>query len=622
MTVSGMGYAPAFHPAQACAAETKAAIAAGLSKAIFTTIGSVLARPLVAWVESFGWLDPDTYSVMSKYTENLTQKAKDGKLHDATGRDSDIDSLITILTREGKGNAMVLGEAGVGKTALVEGLAYRIAHSDEPGNEKSIPEEFKNKKIIKVNMVSLIAGNAYNANNMNGAVNRIRALFEKAEKDPDIILFIDEFHQVASFAELCKTYLDRGTVHIIAATTVAEYNQYIARDPALERRFTKVTLKEPTQHETVEILKNLREDIQLKNHVSINDSALLSAVKLTGMYMKNRTYPDKAIDVVSSAAKSVSQKNSSSDIPGFVPKVTEEDIKVVISNETGTPLGKISNLEKDLLDSMEERVKRSVIGQEKAVKAACAAVRKSRVSPVSSSKPRSTMLFTGTSGVGKSALAERIGKEYNNLIKLDLSQSDLSTDFLEKVWKRPYSVVLFDNIDRTHEGNYNKLRGILENGYTYDQNKRKVDFTNSIIIMTANIGDDILLSNDSQNSKAKVVDKVESLLGSRFCGRLDKIVVFNKLSKESVKEILRISTDELESKLSSENINFKVEQDVIDNLSNIEINHKFGAHQFKKVVLEKLEEPLFEFIAKGSLNSGDSVTCSMVNNKITFNINK
>ena len=268
-----------------------------LSREVIHCVLKVFSTPIMQIAQASGWLDPDTWSVMSQYCEDLTEQAKMGKIHPAIEREEEMDSMIDILSRNGKGNPCVIGEAGVGKTAIVEGLAYRIAKGD-------VPEDFKNKRIIKVNMVSLIAGKSYNHG--DGAVGRIRALFDAAAKDPDIILFMDEFHQIVqcNAAELFKTFLDRGNVKMIAVTTASEFKNYIGKDPALERRFTKVHVKEPNELQTYNILKGIKK-VLVGDNVEVPDEVLMTTVKLTGKYMKNRTYPDKAIDVVASAAKAV-----------------------------------------------------------------------------------------------------------------------------------------------------------------------------------------------------------------------------------------------------------------------------------------------------------------------------
>ncbi len=601
---------------------------------IFNTVGSAVARPLVDLAQSTGWLDPDTYSVMSQYCEDLTEYAKMGKLHDAIGRDKEINSMIDILTRNGKGNPCVVGDSGVGKTALVEGLAYRISQ----GN---VPDDFKNKKIIKVNMVNLIAGKSYN--NGNGAVGRMRALFDKAKEDKDVILFIDEFHQVVqcNAAELFKTYLDRGEIKVIAATTTSEYG-YISKDPALERRFTRVFLEEPNKYETLEILKCLRKEIEKIDGVKISDESLLASVELTGQYMKSRSYPDKAIDVVNSAVKSVCRKNKLSSNPGALLVVSEEDIKSVVSSETNIPLGNISDLEFSLLNSMDERIKCNISGQDEAVKVVCDAVRRGRSGIRYFSRPRASFLFTGTSGVGKTALAEALGIEVGSLIKIDMSQynsrnalSELigskingyKGELTEKVWKKPYSVVLFDGIEKADSSVLNIILGIIENGNVVDSSGNKVDFTNTIVVMTTNVGEKLILNEDKNtendgNTKNKVLSEINSVFGNELSNRVDDILVFNKLDKKDLKKIAEIFISSLESKLNAENISLKISEDVYEYISKIEINHKIGARQIRRIVCEKMEKEIAKLIIEKKVEKGSTIICNTGKDGIEFEVQK
>ncbi len=577
---------------------------------VLNTIFSAIVRPIVEMFQATGWLDPDTYSVMSEYCEDLTEYAKAGKLHDAIGRDKEIEELIDILTRDGKGNPCVVGDPGVGKTALVEGLAYRIAI-------ENVPDEFKNKKIIKVNMVNLIAGKAYN--NGGGAVGRMRALFDKAREDPNIILFIDEFQQVVqcNAAELFKTYIDRGDIRVIAATTISEYS-YISKDPALERRFTKVVLEEPSKNETLEILKSRKDELELKYSVKISENAILTAVNLSERYMKNRKNPDKAIDILNSAVKIVCRKNKISVAPpnnsnnrqnpvAFItPIVTEEDVKNVVAAETSIPMGDISENDAKRLKTMDERIKKCIVGQDEAVKALCDAIRRGRIGISASSKPLASFLFTGTSGVGKTALAETLGEEVGNLVKIDISQYSSQNLLTESVLKKPYSLVLFDGLEKSDRSTLDMISCLLENGYVKDSSGNKVDFTNTIVIMTTN----------------KIRTELDRAYGNEFLNRVDDILVFNKLTRPDFEKIAQKFVDMLEKRLSSGNLNLKISKKVIDFISNVEIDHELGAYQLRRIICEKIERPFAKFITEGKAKKGDYIICDVGIDGITFEVQK
>lgn len=578
----------------------------------------VFSTPLLQIAQASGWLDPDTWSVMGQYCEDLTEQAKMGKIHDAVGRDKEIDSMINILSRNGKGNPCAIGDAGVGKTALVEGLAYRIAKGD-------VPEDFKNKRIIKVNMVSLIAGKSYNRG--DGAVGRIRALFDSAAEDPNIILFMDEYHQIVqcNAAELFKTFLDRGNIKIIAATTAAEYKKYIAKDPALERRFTKVFVREPNELETYNILKGIK-NVLVGDNVEISDELLMTTVKLTGKYMRNRTYPDKAIDVVASAAKAVLRKNSNSANPLGVLTITEKDIISVISSDTNIPLGDVSENESKSLDSLEKRIGDCVKGQSEAVKSVSEAIRRSRAGISENSKPRASFLFTGTSGVGKTLLAHHAGKEFGNIIKVDLEQGCSKDSFMEKVWKDPYSVVVFDKIEKADSHMISVLSSILENGYAFDASGNKVDFTNTIIIMTTNVGEKSILNfsdkEDRVALKKRITTEAEDFFGTTFVNHIDEIIIFNKLNSDSYREIAKMLLDLLDHNMKDKKINIKFDESVINYISSMNINHSSGAYQLKKLIREQIEKPVANMIVKGKIEKFDTVTCLYADGKIQFNVVK
>ena len=585
-------------------------------------VGNVIRAiriPLMQIIQAKGWLDPDTYSVVDQYCVDLVQEATMGKLHAAIGREQQTENMINILTRSGKGNPCVIGEAGVGKTALVEGLAYKIAKGD-------VPDDFKNKRILKVNMVSLIAGKAYN--NGAGPVGRMRALFETAAKDPNIILFIDEFHQIVqcNAAELFKTYIDNGDIKIIAATTNNEYNTYIAKDPALDRRFTKVLVEEPSEAQTLEMLKGISYKFEEDGHVRISEEALVAAVELTGKYMKNRSYPDKAIDVVGSAAKSVYRENTLLANPLDVVTVTEKDIQKIISGETGIPMGEISASEAEALRLLEKRIGGYIKGQEEAVASVSNAVRRSRAGMSDSSKPRASFLFAGTPNVGKTALAQRLGNEIGSCIRVDLGQEFSKRSLIDKVLQKPYSVVVFDKLERANVSTLNIISEILENGYIFDSAGHKVDFTNTIVAITTNIGSKAILDSADDDDKAVVkknaLEEINKCLGETFVNQIDEVVVFNKLNSESFKEIVKIFVNSFERSMLKQGIKVKVDESVINLISSVKINHRLGTNQIRNAISEHIKKPIAKFIVDGKIKANYAVDCICTDEgKIEFKIN-
>lgn len=581
------------------------------------SVARVVRMPIMQIIQAKGWLDPDTWSVMDQYCEDLTQQAKEGKLHDAIGRDKQIESMMNILTRNGKGNPCVVGDAGVGKTALVEGLAYRIAQGD-------VPDSFKNKRIIKVNMVSLIAGKAYN--NGAGPVGRMRALFETAKKDPNIVLFIDEFHQIVqcNAAELFKTYIDNGDVKIIAATTNSEYNEHVSKDPALDRRFTKVFVEEPNEIETLKILDGISYKFKENGHICIPQETLVAAVELTGRHM-NGPFPDKAIDILGLAVRRVDEKNKRLAHPLDIVTVTEKDIQKEISDATGIPLGEISENEGTLLRSLEKRMEYYIKGQKEAIKAVSDAIRRSRTGMSDNSKPRASFLFVGTPNVGKTALAQCLGSELKSCIKIDVGQ-EFSREFLiNQVRKKPYSAFVFDNLEEASVATLRTILEILRNGYILDRYGHKTDFTNTMVVITTNIGSKAILDSTDKDDKAvikkNVLNELNKCLGETFVNQVDDILVFNKLNSESFKDIIKIFVGSFERDMLKQGVKIKVDESVINYISSVEINHKLGSRQARDIIREMLRKPIAKLMIDKKIKPNCTVNCIYTDGKeIEFKI--
>ena len=567
-----------------------------LADLIGRTVGDIFFR----FLDAFGLLDLEAWFIHSRYGEDLTESAREGKLHDCIERDKEIDDMLHFLLNEDKGNIMITGPAGAGKTALVEGLAYRIAKGD-------VPEYFKNKRIIRINMVSLIAGNTYTGSDRAAA--RVRAMLEAAERDPDIILFIDEFHQMAKInvADLFKTFLERGRVKMIAATTTAEY-EYIKKDEAVVRRFTPVVVNEMTKEQTLNVLNSLKPEIQNKYNVRVSNDAISAIVEYTDKYMRNKTFPDKAISVLYTTSKMASVENQNAAV---IPVVTRDDIISFVSREVRIPLGNITSDEQRTLDSLEKRVKNTIIGQDKAVKKLCKAVKNSRSEIKNYNKPHISLFFTGTSGVGKRKLAEAVGKEIDSFIEVDFSNytgSDAMEQLFsskifgyngrlaEKISRKPYSVVFFDNLEKAHPNTIKSVLSIIRKGYTLDSKGNEVDFRNAFVVINSKIGEKEMLECKScqptDEVTAKIDKKIIEKFGEDFFDSLDDVVVFNKLDKDSVKKILDINLNDFEKTLDYKNIEIKVPEEVREFLYNLPIDHKFGMESIDKYLFKYIIKPL------------------------------
>ncbi len=601
-----------------------------LSKLFQDAFGNLASR----LIESTGIFDFDTWFIFSRYGENLVESAKEGKIHDCVERDKEIDNLLQVLLNEDKGNAIITGAAGVGKTALIEGLAYRIAKGD-------VPEYFKNKKIIRINMVALIAGDTYTGSEK--AMARMRAMLKAAESDPDVILFIDEFHQIVNMnaAQLFKTYVERNRVKMIAATTTSEY-EYIRIDEALVRRFQEVIVNEPSKYQMMKILNGLKPDIEKKYNIKITNDAISATIEYTDRYMKNKTFPDKALNVIYNVSKIASTNNEQIQKDGKampVPIVTRNDVISAISRDVRIPLGEITPKEQEFLDSMEQRVESIVVGQHKAVKKLCGAVRNSRSGVRYSERPNSSLFFTGTSGVGKSKLAQVVGNEIDGLIEIDFSdytESDAIKRLLnskifgyngglaEKISRKPYSVVLFDNLEKAHPNTIKSIVSILKKGYILDAKGNEVDFRNAFIVINSKIGEEEMLSCDSCTPTDEVIEKINQKIinhfGEDFFDSLDDVVVFNKLDKDSMSKITDVILDTFENILSDKNIRITVTKEVRDYIYNMPIDDKLGSTSFDRFLSKNIFGILNKAMINKKIKENSSVSYVLNNGKIELKV--
>lgn len=630
---------------------------------------------------------------LDAFGRDLTKMAKDGKLDPVIGRKNEIERVIQILSRRTKNNPVLLGEAGVGKTAIVEGLAQKIVAGD-------IPEVLKDKRIIILDLALMVAGTKYRGQ----FEERIKAVMDEIKRSEDVMVFIDELHTLvgAGGAEgaidasnILKPALSRGEIQCIGATTLNEYRKHIEKDAALERRFQTIMVEPPSVDETIEILKGLRDKYEAHHKVKFTDAALEAAAKLSDRYISGRYLPDKAIDLIDEAGsrarlsvmtappdvkhiedkvtalkqeKEETVKNQDFEKAAklrdeerklkeelaktkrewkeskgkFEPKVDEEDIAVILSKWTGIPIVKLEEKEQDKFLKMEEALHKRVIGQDEAISAIAHAVRRSRAGIKDPRRPIGSFVFLGPTGVGKTlvgrALAEFMFGDEDAIIQVDMSEYmekfnvsrlvgappgyvgyEEGGQLTEKVRRRPYSVVLLDEIEKAHPDVFNLLLQMLEEGRLTDSFGRKVDFKNTIIIMTSNIGAEMLKKQGSigfksqeeeatyKSMKERLLDEVKKTFKPEFLNRVDDIIVFRSLTKEELEHIVDLEIKDVESRLKDQNISIELTKEAKDFLVDKGFDKVFGARPLKRTIQRFLEDPLAEEIIKGTFKKGGRV---------------
>ena len=638
---------------------------------------------------------------LDSFGRDLTVLAKEGKLDPVIGRADEIERVIQILSRRTKNNPVLLGEAGVGKTAIVEGLAQDIV-------KNTVPEILRRKRLVVLDLAMMVAGTKYRGQ----FEERIKAVMTEVRRAKDVILFIDELHTLvgAGGAEgaidasnVLKPALSRGEVQCIGATTLDEYRKYIEKDGALERRFQTVAVDPPTKEEACEILKGLRDRYEAHHRVNYTDRALESAVELSSRYINGRFLPDKAIDVIDEAGARVRlrsmtqppdldtmdqevsrlnkekeeavanqdferaadlrdqsyqltkkkeaiqkewrEKEASKETGGAVD---EEIIAETVSKMTGIPLNRLDQAEAKRLLQMEEELCTDVINQRRAVQAVSKAVRRSRSGLKDPSRPMGSFIFLGPSGVGKTLLSKYLAKfmfgTEDAIIQIDMSEYmekhnasrlvgappgyvgyEEGGHLTEKVRRRPYAVVLLDEIEKAHPDIFNMLLQIMEEGRLTDSYGRNIDFRNVILIMTSNIGANLIknsaglgftttkTSSDSGFEKMRemITAEVERHFRPEFLNRLDEMVVFNQLTREDMNEIVKLELNKLESRLNVKNLTLKVDDKVLDFLIDKSFHDDFGARPLKRAIERHLEDPLSEEILQGMLEGSFSITATM-----------
>lgn len=642
---------------------------------------------------------------LNQFGRDLTELAREGKFDPVVGRDTEIERVIQILSRRTKNNPCLIGEPGVGKTAIAEGLAQKIVQ----GN---IPEILKAKRVVTLDLSSMVAGAKYRGE----FEDRLKKAMDEIRKAGNVILFIDEMHTIigAGAAEgaidasnILKPSLARGEIQVIGATTLNEYRKHVEKDAALERRFQPITVGEPTKEEAVEILKGLRDKYEAHHRVKITDEALDAAVKLSDRYITDRFLPDKAIDLIDEAASRVRLKTFTAppDLRNLEEKVerlrkekedaivsqefekaarirdeeqkvkeelersrydwnqknstktdtvTEEEIAEIVASWTGIPVKRLAEEETERLLKMEEILHKRVIGQEEAVKAISKAIRRGRVGLKDPKRPVGSFIFLGPTGVGKTelskALAEALFGDENATIRVDMSEYmekhsvsrlvgsppgyvgyEEGGQLTEKVRRKPYSVILFDEIEKAHPDVFNMLLQILEDGRLTDSQGRTVDFRNTVIIMTSNVGARLITepkrmgfatgdekARNYEDMKSNVMGELKRSFRPEFLNRVDEIIVFHPLSEEDIKEIVGLMINVLAKRVEQNGITIEVTEEVKTLLAKKGYDPVFGARPLRRAIQSMLEDKLAEEMLEAKVKSGDRVIINAVDDKIAI----
>ena len=575
---------------------------------------------------------------LDQYSRDLTEMAAAGKIDPVVGRGSEIRRAVQILSRRSKNNPVLVGEPGVGKTAVAEGLALRIARGEAP-------EELRKKRIVSLDVPAMLAGTKYRGD----FEERVKSVLRDVHRAGDVILFVDELHTIIGAgsaegsidaANILKPALGRGEVQIIGATTPEEYRRHIEKDPALERRFQPVQVGEPDRDQTIAMLESLRGALEKHHGVSFQDEALTAAYELSVRYIHDRFLPDKAIDLLDEAASAVHVAYHKRKKAPYT--VLASDVAQVVSLWTNIPVTGLDRDETERLRTLSEHLKERIIGQDEAVEAVARAIRRGRVGLRDPRRPVGSFLFLGPTGVGKTelcrALAQTVYGDEQAMIRLDMSEYmekhsvsrligsppgyvgyEDGGQLTEQVRRKPWSVVLFDEIEKAHEDVWGILLQIMDDGHLTDSAGRRVDFRNTVVVMTSNVGARLITENrpalgfDSgerarEETRARVMEELRDTFRPEFLNRVDETIIFRRLDGDDLLEITRGLVRELTARFEALGVRLSVPEESLRALSRTGADEKYGARPLRRAVQHRIEDAAAELMLSGSLRAGDSVT--------------
>ena len=621
---------------------------------------------------------------LEDYTHDLTEQARSGKLEPVIGRDQEISRMIQILSRKTKNNPVLVGDAGVGKTALALGLAQRIASGD-------LPVEMAKMRVLELDLMNVVAGTRFRGD----FEERMNNIIKDIEEDGQVVLFIDELHTIMGSgsgidstldaANILKPALARGTLRTVGATTQEEYQKHIEKDAALSRRFAKVTIEEPSLADSIEILQGLKSTYEKHHHVQITDDAVDTAVKMAHRYLTSRHLPDSAIDLLDEAAATVQNKSKygknnesglsaadkalmdgkwkqaaqliakEQELPVYKDSVTESDILTTLSRLSGIPVQKLTQTDAKKYLNLEAELHKRVIGQEQAVSSISRAIRRNQSGIRNNKRPIGSFMFLGPTGVGKTelakALAEVLFDDESALIRFDMSEYmekfaasrlngappgyvgyEEGGELTEKVRNKPYSVLLFDEVEKAHPDIFNVLLQVLDDGVLTDSKGRKVDFSNTIIIMTSNLGATSLRDDktvgfgardirfDQENMEKRMFEELKKAYRPEFINRIDEKVVFHSLSSQDMQEVVKIMVKPLIASLAEKGVDLKLQASALKLLSQHGYDPEMGARPLRRTLQTEVEDKLAELLLKGELEAGKTLKIGVKAGQLKFEI--